>query len=184
MFAGSIYCTLFVLDCFDFAHGYICVCVYSIILIIICLILQLPFVWGSSLVSHSWIFIFISLHAIKKHLENFCSWPDIKPWAFGVGALTPRPWTTRELTLGSIKYWELTQRKPLEHKTGNHPTTSSTLCRTPHLNNKQNKNTNPIISRQDYHLTQPCPSEEKQQQQKTQHKSHPIQSLHKPLDQP
>ena len=32
----------------------------------------------------------------------------------------------------------------------------------PHLNNKQNKNANPIISRQDYHLTQPCPSEEKQ----------------------
>ena len=31
-----------------------------------------------------------------------------------------------------------------------------------HLNNKQNKNANPIISRQDYHLTQPCPSEEKQ----------------------
>ena len=32
----------------------------------------------------------------------------------------------------------------------------------PHLNNKQNKNTNPIISRQEYHLTQPCPSEENQ----------------------
>ena len=32
----------------------------------------------------------------------------------------------------------------------------------PHLNNKQNKNTNLIISRQDYHLTQPCPSEKKQ----------------------
>ena len=33
----------------------------------------------------------------------------------------------------------------------------------PHLNNKQtNKTTNPVISRQDYHLTQPCPSEEKQ----------------------
>ena len=32
----------------------------------------------------------------------------------------------------------------------------------PHLNNKQNKNTNPIISRQDYHHTQACPSEEKQ----------------------
>ena len=32
----------------------------------------------------------------------------------------------------------------------------------PHLNNKQSKNTNPIISRQDYHLIQPCPSEEKQ----------------------
>ena len=35
----------------------------------------------------------------------------------------------------------------------------------PHLNDKQNKNTNPIISRQDYHLTQPCPSEEKQTKQ-------------------
>ena len=32
----------------------------------------------------------------------------------------------------------------------------------PHLNNKVNKNTNPVIRRQDYHLTQPCPSEEKQ----------------------
>ena len=31
----------------------------------------------------------------------------------------------------------------------------------PHLN-KQDKNTNPIISRQDYHLIQLCPSEEKQ----------------------
>jgi len=36
------------------------------------------------------------------------------------------------------------------------------LCRTPHLNNKQNKNTKSIIRRQEYHLTQPCPSEEKQ----------------------
>ena len=33
----------------------------------------------------------------------------------------------------------------------------------PHLNNKQNKNTNPIISRQEGHLTQPCPSEENKQ---------------------
>ena len=36
-------------------------------------------------------------------------------------------------------------------------------------------NIDPIISRQDYHLTQPCPSEEKQtNKQTTQHKSHPI----------
>ena len=39
-----------------------------------------------------------------------------------------------------------------------------------HPDNKQTKNTNPIISRQDYHLTRSCPSEEKQT--KTQHKSH------------
>ena len=43
-----------------------------------------------------------------------------------------------------------------------HPKTSSTLCKMPHLKNKQNKNTNRIISTQDYHLTQPCTSEEKQ----------------------
>ena len=42
------------------------------------------------------------------------------------------------------------------------PNTSSTPCRTPHLNNKQNKNTNQITSIQDYHLTPSCPSEEKQ----------------------
>ena len=54
------------------------------------------------------------------------------------------------------------KRKPLEYKTYHRPTTSSTLCRMLHPNNKQNKNTNPIINRQDYHLTQPCPSEEKQ----------------------
>ena len=40
------------------------------------------------------------------------------------------------------------------------PNTSNTLYRMPHLN-KQNKYTNPIVRRQDYHLTQPCPSEEK-----------------------
>ena len=42
------------------------------------------------------------------------------------------------------------------------PTTRSTLCRMPQLNSKQNKNTDPAISRQDYHLTQPRPSEEKE----------------------
>ena len=51
----------------------------------------------------------------------------------------------------------------------------------PHLNNKQNKNTNLIISRQDNHLTQPCPLQEKQthkqtNKKQTQHKSHPLQA--------
>ena len=53
-------------------------------------------------------------------------------------------------------------KERLEYKTQHHPTTSRILCRTPHLNNKQNKNTNPVISRQDCNLTQPCLSEEKQ----------------------
>ena len=47
--------------------------------------------------------------------------------------------------------------------------------------NKTKQNKNPIISREDYHLTQPCPPEEKNKQTKTQHKSHP--NSHKPLDQ-
>ena len=54
----------------------------------------------------------------------------------------------------------------------------------PHLNNKQNKITNPTISRQDYHLTQPCPSEEKQtnkqlQQQKNSAQISPYRKLKK-----
>ena len=92
---------------------------------------------------------------------------EIKSWAFGMGTLTLRPWTTRELlTLGSIKpweLWELPQRKPHEYNTQDHITTSSTLHRMPHPNNKQNKNTNPTISEQDYHLTQPCPLEGKKE---------------------
>ena len=67
-----------------------------------------------------------------------------------------------------------------------HPTTSPTLFWRPHRNNKQtNKNTNQIIIRQDCHLTQPFLSEEKQRnKQKTHHKSDPIQSWNKPLNQP
>ena len=106
--------------------------------------------------------ICFTLNAKTNHLWNLRSWQEIKHWAFGMGALTSRPLTTRELTLGCIKWWEHTQRKPLEYKTWHHPTTSSTLCKMPHLNNKRNRYTNPIISKQEYHLTQPFPSEEKQ----------------------
>ena len=35
LFARSIYCTLFLLDCFDFAFGCICICVYSVTLFIV-----------------------------------------------------------------------------------------------------------------------------------------------------
>ena len=66
-------------------------------------------------------------------------------------------------TTERVNWTELNiQRKQPEYKTGHHTTTSGTLCGTPHLNNKENKNTNQVISRNDYHLTQPCPSEEKE----------------------
>ena len=51
------------------------------------------------------------------------------------------------------------QRKNRQTKTQH----KSHLIRSLH---KQNKNTNPIISRQDYHLTQPCPSEKNKQTNK------------------
>ena len=89
---------------------------------------------------------------------------EIKLWVLEVQALTPRPYTTRELTLGSIKLWQLTQRKPLDYKTWYHTTTSGNLCKMPHSNNKQNKNPNPLINRQGYHLSHPWPSERKNKQ--------------------
>ena len=46
---------------------------------------------------------------------------------------------SRQEYWNGVKQWEIAQRKPLEYKTQHHPTTSSTLCRTSHLNNKQNK---------------------------------------------
>ena len=129
------------------------------------------------------VFVLTPLNTISNHLWNLHSWPEIKPWACGVEALTLRIQTTRELlTLGRFKQWELPQRQPLVYKTWHHPTASNNLYRTPHPKNKQDKNPNPVISRQDYHLTQPCPSKKKKKK-KTQHKSHPMQSLHKPLDQ-
>ena len=41
------------------------------------------------------------------------------------------------------------------------PNCSSVLCRMPHPNRQQDKSANLIVSRQDYPLTQPCPSEGK-----------------------
>ena len=52
----------------------------------------------------------------------------------------------------------------------------------PHLNNKQNKNTNSSADRITTSLS--LAYQRKNKQTKTQHKSHPIPSLHKPLDQP
>ena len=104
--------------------------------------------------------------------------------------------SARELTLESIKEWELKgnhlNRRPLLSGKGFSLTSCvifmcyfamwislflkylqharplasanhcSSLWRTPHLNDKQNKDTDPVSSRQDYHLPQPYPSEGKQ----------------------
>ena len=57
MFARSIYCTLFLLDCSDFAYGYICKCVYSVTFY--CCYKFLPLHWAST-VLWSFFFFFFS----------------------------------------------------------------------------------------------------------------------------
>ena len=65
------------------------------------------------------------------------------------------------------------KRKPLEYKTWHHPTII--LCRTPHPNNRQDKNTNSVISIQ-ITTSLSLALQMKNKQTKTQHKSHPIQA--------
>ena len=93
--------------------------------------------------------------------------------------LTLHPGST--VKFGEVKYQKIRKGKHFGPATGCWPHCPDKVwyigC---HLNNKQNKNTSPIISRQDYHLTQPCPSEQEKKRKNTEHKSHPIQSLHKP----
>ena len=60
--------------------------------------------WDSYLVSCFWMFVLIWLNAITNHLWNLHSWTETKPWAFGVGALTPRPKTTRKLSTNLTLY--------------------------------------------------------------------------------
>ena len=94
LLSWSIYCTLFLLDYFHFAHGYICMCVYFIILIISCVILQLPFLWGSSLVSDFWILFYSPLmldHQKSKRVPGkhlfLLYWLCQSPWLCGYNKL-------------------------------------------------------------------------------------------------
>ena len=70
------------------------------------------------------------------------------------------------------------QRQPLLYKTQHHLTTSSVLRRKPHPNKDQEKVQTP--SSADTMTTSLSLPIRGKEQNKTQHKSHPIQSLHKP----
>jgi len=64
LFTRSIYCTLLLLDCFDFPYGYICICVYSVTLFIIVInlyigILQFCGVFFSFFPSSFFLFFFL-----------------------------------------------------------------------------------------------------------------------------
>ena len=135
--------------------------VYSIVLIIICPILKLAFV--------GFIFGFLFLdicfnltYAITNHLRNLRSWPEVKPWAFGVGVLTPRQRTNpREHQIVRTHTKETTVIQDLG--SSNHQQHS---VQDASSKQQTNKNTNTIISRQDYNLIQPYSSEEKETNKK------------------
>ena len=99
--------------------------------------------------------------------------PDIKPWAFGLGALAPGPETTRELTPGIV-------HSENSHK-GNHVSTRPGIKRPPvapcagcliqTTNDKKHTQ-----SSADQITTSLSPAHQRKHK-KTQHKSHPVRSL-------
>ena len=100
-------------------------------------------------------------------------------------ALSTQSKTTRELSIVVVG----TVKSCVKTHDGNHLHTKPSITQPgvearSHTKNKQNKNKNPIISRQDYHFTQPWPSEEEEINKQKQHKSHPMGTIHKPPDQP
>ena len=115
--------------------------------------------WQQQTSAQLHVFWFPSLrtHLYHQTISEIIHWDQaLRLWSGSTDSKTVDYQTTnpREYQI------ELTQRKPLEYKTKHHPSTCSTLCRMPHLNNKKNKNKNKT-----------------NKQTKTQHRSHPIGSL-------
>ena len=83
LIAGSIYCSLFLLDCFDFAYGYICICVYSVTLFIVvinlCLYIGLLQFFGVFLFSSSF-FSFSLFYNINFNFLNLLQFFYIYPF--------------------------------------------------------------------------------------------------------
>ena len=139
----------------------------------------MSFAWGLSLISYFCVFVFIPLNAITNHQWNLHFWPEVKLWEFGAGALTARldyqrtpnmreHWTVRTPTEGPLTY--KTQHRP--NANGENSCRGATHIQDPASPNRQQHRCeghllqttsktkiNSIISRQDYHLTQPCQSE-------------------------
>ena len=74
LFPGSIYCTLFLLDCFDFAYGYICTCVYSVTLFIVinlCLYVGFQQFCGVFLFFFSFFFLPFSFFSLLYNFNSY-----------------------------------------------------------------------------------------------------------------
>ena len=180
LFTRSIYCTLFLLDYFDFAYRCICIRVYSIIFIIICLICNchLP---GVLL----WFLIFghlFSSNLMPKQMICGISIPDLR------SSTEPFEWEHYSKTLEyqrtpNAREYQIVRTHTKETtwiQDPASPTTSSFLCRMAHPNKKQDKTTNPNISRG---LPIHSALGIRVGWGRTSAKSHPIRSLHKSLGQ-
>ena len=182
MFPGSVYCALHLLDSFFFAHGYIRIYAFCIISIFICLILQLPFVWGSPLVSPFWIFILMLLNVITNHFWNLHSWPD--------QALSLCSGRTDSKTL------DYQRANPREYQTVRTPTNKTTWIQEPLSPNHQKHTVQTVSSSKQQtkrkyrhsHQQTGLPAHSalpiRGETIKNQSKSHPMWSLHQPLDPP
>ena len=151
----------------------VCMCgcmqvyVCSFVFVPIYLILLFPFVWGSFCLFICFLFVcFNYLYCHKDDLWVLVPQPEVRPGPLGGSTESRTVDCQRTPDPRSINQWELPQRPPLVPKTWHHSTAGSTQHRTAHPNNKQDRNTNPIIRRQNshrhpqtQHLTQPCPSE-------------------------
>ena len=164
------------LDCFGFVYVYICLCIYSIIFANICLILHFPFVWGLHFVSCFSVFVLIPFNAITNHLRNLSSLARDQALRLWSGSAenttqdyqkTPNPreyFLVRTPTKASTCIQDLASLNELAaHSAG---------CLTQTINKTK---TNQIISKQKYHLIQPCPPDCKPKANRI---------LHKPLHQP
>ena len=179
MFPGSIYCALHLLDSFYFAHGCISICAFCIISIFICLILQLPFVWGSPLVLLFLDIILMLLNVITNHFWNLHSWPG--------QALSLCSGRTDSKTLD---YQRANSR---EYQTVRTHTNKTTWIKDPVSPNHQKHTVQKVSSKQQTkqkyrhsHQQTGLPAHSalpiRGETIKKQSKSHPMWSLHQPLD--
>ena len=93
----------------------------------------LGFIFGFSFLD-----ICFNLNAIVNHLWNLCSWRDqaLSLWS---GSTDSKTLDYQRINPREYQIVRTHTKETTEYKTQHHSTTSSTLCRTPHLNNKQSK---------------------------------------------
>ena len=121
LFAWSIYCTLFWLDCFDLFMDYMSVCIFHYFnydLLDFVTAICLRFIFGFS-------FLGICVNPIKCHNKppvESLFWTRDQALSLQNGSIDSKTLDNqRTPNLGNIKQWKSPQRQPLVCKTWHHP---------------------------------------------------------------